>query len=73
MSELPPNLIQVGSLEVALRDRNNVGHVVAKGQLGKICQGLLVADCHIEQLDVDAAVITLTAVLQKPMLGPLAS
>ena len=58
---------------MALSDRNNVGNLVAKGQLGKVCQGLLVTDCNIEQLDVDAAGITQTAVLQKPMLDLLAS
>ena len=71
--ELPPNLVQVGSQEMAFSDRNNVGNFVTKGQLGKVCQGLLVANCNIEQLDADAAGITLTAVRQRPMLDPLAS
>ena len=71
--ELPPNLVQVGSQEMAFSDRNNVGNFVTKGQLGKVCQGLLVENCNIEQLDADAAGITLTAVLQRPMLDPLAS
>ena len=46
--ELPSNLVQVGSQEVALSDRNNVGHFFTKGQFGEICQGFLIADSHIE-------------------------
>ena len=71
--ELPPYLVQVGPQEMAFSDRNNVGNLVTKGQLGKVCQGLLVTNCNIEQLDADAAGITLTAVLQRPMLDPLVS
>ncbi len=65
--------VRNASQEVTLIDRNNVGNLVAKGQLCKVCQGLLVTDCNIEKLDVDAAGITLTAVLQKTMQDPLAS
>ena len=66
--ELPPHLIQVDALEVALGDSNDIGHVITKGQLSKIGQGLLVANCNIYQLDGDAGAITPTAVQQRMML-----
>ena len=65
--ELPPHLIQVDALEVAFSDSNDIRHVITKGELGKIGQGLLVADSYINQLDGDAGVITLAAALQKMM------
>ena len=64
--ELPPHLVQVDALEVALSDSHDVGHVIPKGQLCKVGQGLLVANCNINQLDGDAGAacaITPAAVL----------
>ena len=63
--ELPPHLVQVDALEVAFGDSNNIWHVITKGKLSKVGQGLLVADCHIDQLDGDAGAITLAAALWK--------
>ena len=58
---------------MALSDSNDIGLVITKSKLGKIGQGLLVADCHIDQLDGDAGAITLAAVLwmmtQRPLVA----
>ena len=52
--ELPPHLVQVDALEVALGDSHDVGHVIPKGQLCKVGQGFLVANCNIDELYGDA-------------------
>ena len=65
--ELPPHLVQVDALEVAFGDSNNIWHVITKGKLSKVGQGLLIADCYINQLDGDAGAITLAAALRMMM------
>ena len=69
--ELPPHLVQVDALEVAFGDSNNIWHVITKGKLSKVGQGLLIADCNINQLGGDAGAITLAAVLWMLTQHPL--
>ena len=44
----------------------NVRLVFPKGKLSKIGQGLLVADCHVEELNGDSGEVTLADGLNQP-------
>ena len=52
--ELPPHLIQEDPSKVAFGGSDDVGLVSPKGKLGKIGQGLGIADSDIDKVDGDA-------------------
>ena len=68
--ELPPHLVQVDAKEVAFGDSYNIRLVITKRKFCKVGQGLLVAGCHIDQLDGDAGAITPAAALWKKTQPP---
>ena len=69
--QLSPNLVEENTSKVALNDSDNVGLVIPKGKLGKVGQGLLVADGNIDKLNGKAGAITPAAAQRMMMLPPL--
>ena len=69
--QLSPNLVEENTSKVALSDSDNVGLVIPKGKLGKVGQGLLVADSNIDKLNGKAGAITPAAAQRMMMLPPL--